>query len=723
MLQSCHIEPNCKEVSEMTREFKTVDLHIHTPASEDYKGNKADDEEYLRILRTAKSRRLSIIAITDHNSIEGYRKMKDLQMSLSTAKTDYITSGTGETDGRLSAIERDLSLFQSILILPGVEMEVRYGIHILIIFNDTTAIDAIHRFIRDAGYNEADLGKKDTSTLQAWDIFALYEESKKHDCVLIDAHTDSTKGIWNTLAGQSRINALKSPQLAAVCYNSEAQRNNIQNLLETVREYKRDVPLSFIRCSDAHKPEAVGSPKTWVRLENVDFESLRQAFNNPSENIFSEEPSSAKILNRLIPSRASFGILDMSDSNMSYFEKLVCALNNTHPGHLLFGVSLDKKKVGLPIPKKDHEVAVDRIHRSLERLDQRVPGRIIIYPLQRDRIIMSVRISPSQDLVSVRDDGRVYVMRNGKLTTLSAHEVQRLVEARVTNDIAGKITKRLTLLERECRCTQYLVSSIPIIRKFEDNSCKAQFEPDVDHGIAMGPEKVVALRRKPHGTSRGNLLLVDEDLESPRLEDAYLRYTAPVFLVRKLSPAPKTRQTIYITQGGAAYYYPKDLPIYAHQPPVLKLHQSRTNTPYGIDFTICFLKSSLLMWYCRIKFDSVDIFLPDIFRNIRMPVIDEGNIDHIELLRSLSVHLHSILNLEKQFLQEYRKLLGDREKINDHIDTHNARVAEHAYRIDTVIYQLLRLSPDEIQTIEGYLELNSVYLPTPRPNAGTMAKG
>ena len=704
----------------MGNEFKKIDLHIHTPASKDYNGNKRDNEEYLRILRNAKSKRLSIIAITDHNSIEGYRKIKNLELSLSAEKTKLLTDSSDQAAQRLSAIQKDLSLIQNILILPGVEFEVRYGIHTLVIFNNATHIDDIYKFICDGGYKPADFGEEVPSTLQAWDIFALYEESKKYDCLVIDAHTDSTKGIWNTLRrrGQSRIDALKSPQLVAVCYNSETQRNNIQNLLDNDPQYKRDIPLSFVKFSDAHEPHTVGSLKTWVRLDKLDFESLKQAFHNPSERIATEEPPLARILHRLMTSKTSYGIRDMSASNMSYFEKLVCALNNTDGGYLLFGVSSDKQVVGLPTAKKEKQNMLDKIFSSLNRVKQETSNTIIFYPLQRDRAIIAVRIYSSRDLVSSKDDDRVYSIKNGKLRTLSASELQRLIETRVTDDIGAKITKRLTFLERECRSTQYLVSSIPIIHKFEDNSHKANLEREliIDNGIPLDYKKINQLMRIPHGLSRGNLFFANEPVQSPRFEYAYLRYNIPIFLVPHLNVSSKTTKTIYIHRGGAVYYCPKDLPVFTSKPPVLKLHQSKISTPYGLSFTVCFLKSSFLLWYCKTKFESVDIFLPEVLKNIRFPVIDTNNANCIELLHNLKIHFYEILKLEKEYLLKYRKFLTNEEKITNYVTGHNRRVDDPAYNIDLIIYQLLHLTPDEIRTIEDYLKLNDFYLPPSHPS-------
>ena len=50
-----------------------ADLHLHTPASEDY----AEPEiTYLDILQEAERRELEIIAFTDHNTVHGYEQFQ-----------------------------------------------------------------------------------------------------------------------------------------------------------------------------------------------------------------------------------------------------------------------------------------------------------------------------------------------------------------------------------------------------------------------------------------------------------------------------------------------------------------------------------------------------------------------------------------------------------------------------------------------------------------------
>lgn len=51
-----------------------MDLHLHTPASGDYQETGVS---YLQILQQCDERNLEIVAFTDHNTVAGYRQMKE----------------------------------------------------------------------------------------------------------------------------------------------------------------------------------------------------------------------------------------------------------------------------------------------------------------------------------------------------------------------------------------------------------------------------------------------------------------------------------------------------------------------------------------------------------------------------------------------------------------------------------------------------------------------
>jgi predicted metal-dependent phosphoesterase TrpH len=57
-----------------TMQWRTIDLHIHTPASSDYQQMEVT---FLDILQRAEARGLDIIAFTDHNTVAGYRRLEE----------------------------------------------------------------------------------------------------------------------------------------------------------------------------------------------------------------------------------------------------------------------------------------------------------------------------------------------------------------------------------------------------------------------------------------------------------------------------------------------------------------------------------------------------------------------------------------------------------------------------------------------------------------------
>ncbi|WP_460593456.1 PHP domain-containing protein, partial [Escherichia coli] len=88
-----------------------ADLHIHTPASEDYVDRNVT---YLEILQEAERRELEIIAFTDHNTVAGYEQMHR-QIEL-LSHLEGIGRLTPEEQAQLAEYRR---LLARITVLPG----------------------------------------------------------------------------------------------------------------------------------------------------------------------------------------------------------------------------------------------------------------------------------------------------------------------------------------------------------------------------------------------------------------------------------------------------------------------------------------------------------------------------------------------------------------------------------------------------------------------------
>ena len=120
-----------------------ADLHIHTPASEDY----ADPQvSYLDILHEAERRNLEIIAFTDHNTVHGYERM--LQEIDFLEKLNSANRLTSEEQDRLQEYRRLLS---KITVIPGFEFTSHYGAHILALFAPDRPISLIEATLLQLG--------------------------------------------------------------------------------------------------------------------------------------------------------------------------------------------------------------------------------------------------------------------------------------------------------------------------------------------------------------------------------------------------------------------------------------------------------------------------------------------------------------------------------------------------------------------------------------------
>jgi hypothetical protein len=697
--------------------FVKIDLHIHTPSSIDcYKGNK-NDQEYYDILKQAKKKDLKIISITDHNSLEGYKKLIQLEESLNTQKTslEKITDSE-QSKILLSEVKERLSLFSDILILPGLEFETNDGIHLLIIFNDSVQINTIERFLSEGGYKPEDFGHDNPSTFAKWDINYLLDESKNYNCIVIDAHTDSNKGILNTIPkGKARSHCFSHPQLSGVCYNSEDQKNKLQETMKTSKDYARSTSLAFVKFSDSHKSEDVGLHSTWIKIKNLSFSDLRTAFNNPTEMIFTHEPNAAKILQALLKLENSFGVPSLEDTP-DLFKKVFCALANTNGGYILVGVTEDKTPKGVTIKKPYDKIILEKIKPILKELPIS-KMQYSFYDFIDGKIIISFRIFSSERLASVKGDDRIYSIKSKKIATLSASEIQNLVEERSSRQIESLVNKRIQSVEKDCGLIKNLFSSMPIIRSYHTKAIDIKLDYSFVNAESIDIKSIKKLNQISksvwsNGKSKGNIFYFSEYIP-PRYSNAYLRYSLPLFFSSSSIPKPISKPTIYIIPSGGVFYSTKDYPFYSGKiQSIVKIHDSPINSIYGMKFTVCFLKSSFLIWYLLTKFDDHNLYISSIIDSIRMPLFHVKNPECSALIENINTNFDQALKLEYVFLVKSNKI-KEKQTMAKLIDEHNAKIDVIAYNIDKCIYKLLDLAPNEIEIIENTLKLNKLHLPKP----------
>jgi histidinol phosphatase-like PHP family hydrolase len=98
-----------------------MDLHLHTPASSDFQQMEVT---FLDILHRAEMRGLSIVSFTDHNTVAGYRRMRESR-----------TPRTPEAACLKQARRQNTDACWQILVLPAFEFTATFGFHIMGIFS------------------------------------------------------------------------------------------------------------------------------------------------------------------------------------------------------------------------------------------------------------------------------------------------------------------------------------------------------------------------------------------------------------------------------------------------------------------------------------------------------------------------------------------------------------------------------------------------------------
>jgi PHP family Zn ribbon phosphoesterase len=229
-----------------------IDLHIHTPASEDY---AEADVTFLDILREAERRGLEIIAFTDHNSVAGYERLqREVEFLEQLERTRRATPADHEQ------LDEYYRLLRKIAVLPGFEFTSHYGAHVLAIFPPSTPISLIEATLLQLGVPADKLKTGTTAVPDTEHVTDAYEIMARAGAIVIAAHANGPAGvITETLrmgtSGQARIAATQSQFLHALefinFYTDHGTFTNPAFYNGKTEHYER--PMFCVQGSDAHR--------------------------------------------------------------------------------------------------------------------------------------------------------------------------------------------------------------------------------------------------------------------------------------------------------------------------------------------------------------------------------------------------------------------------------------------------------------------------------------
>ena len=170
--------------------------------------------------------------------------------------------------------------------LPGFEANTSEGIHLLVIFDESTAIEQVSDAIKACKLHDPNVA----SPISELSGAQLMAEMASLDALCIAAHATLPNGLLRTLSGSARMQAWKSPHLAAA-----AIPGAIDQVPETVRpillnadsSHKRDFPLAVVNAGDVSKESDAARPGTTTlfRMTEPSARGLRHALSDPDSRI------------------------------------------------------------------------------------------------------------------------------------------------------------------------------------------------------------------------------------------------------------------------------------------------------------------------------------------------------------------------------------------------------------------------------------------------------
>ena len=205
---------------------------------------------------------VSVLAVTDHNSVSGVRAF------------------------------RDAAKMRGIHVLPGFELTSSEGIHVLCIYPEDTDEAILDRHLGGFGIKQPNASSQPASS----NFANILEAVRAQGGLTVAAHAIADKGLLTALQGQARIQAWQHGDLLAVQIPGSV--DNLPDKFQAIVQnrnagYRRDRAAGerlavavvnagdVVTAADLEKPEAT----CWIKMSDVSIEGLRQAFLDPDSRI------------------------------------------------------------------------------------------------------------------------------------------------------------------------------------------------------------------------------------------------------------------------------------------------------------------------------------------------------------------------------------------------------------------------------------------------------
>lgn len=415
-----------------------MDLHLHTPASQDYQ----QDASYLDILQQAERRGLNIIALTDHNTVKGFRQIMEEIKQL-----DWLESLQRIQPEELARLNDYRRLIHNMLVLPGFEFTATFGFHIIGVFSPQSDVRQIEHLLLDLNISPESLDAGDSNVGASSDVLTVYEAINRVGGIVIAAHANSSHGVamrGMSFGGQTRIAYTQDSKLHAleVTDLDRKDRHTTARFFDGSKpEYPR--AMRCIQGSDAHRLErdpqnpknlGVGERVTEIQLEELSFEAMYAVFAGndmartrpfqgstaPYDHVYAARQEGPSIVQAFHESAAQKG------GHLYAVVADVCAFANTNGGTIYVGASanVSEKPSGI----SNINQAIEDIRGETQRkITPPVELHIDILHTQNVPVIR-IQVPRGSETPYAIDDNKIYVRDENETSVAVRDEIVQLVQ-------------------------------------------------------------------------------------------------------------------------------------------------------------------------------------------------------------------------------------------------------------------------------------------------------
>jgi hypothetical protein len=422
-----------------SRHWHLIDLHLHTPASNDY---EEPEVSYLDILRRSDEVGLEIIAFTDHNTVAGYRHMREEIRQL-----ELLEQLKRLTDNERQRLTDYRKLLKKILILPGFEFTATFGFHILAIFPPSKDFRELEHLLLSMNIPADKLDDGSSNVGATVDVLTAYRIINNTGGLVIAAHANSTHGVAMRgfpLGGQTKIAYTQDPNLHALEVTDLEQRGR-RTTAAFFSGIKPEYPrrMHCIQGSDSHrlrtdpknmKNLGVGDRATEVLLPEVSFDALLELFKSNDFARTRPHRRASKEVFDFVQQACEEGasiVQDFHESMSARGGRLyavisnVCAFANTNGGTLYIGVSAESKTP--PVGVSNPSEAVRRLKREISnRISPPLECQVDIQKTQ-GKSVLRVLVPHGEDPPYAVDDNKIYVRDEAETGLAVRDEIVQLV--------------------------------------------------------------------------------------------------------------------------------------------------------------------------------------------------------------------------------------------------------------------------------------------------------